>query len=812
MAIVVDPDNLDREQVIFGTETQRVSLYPVGAITSVVASSNTATVSVGNDTLHDTNGLFTTTFDVTAGDVVVLRNGADAAHYIVSAVTDANTLELAGVDGDVVSFLADGSALVYAIHEASTGSIADGVTKQALYSFGKEEWRTDTYATALVDNLIRHEFPFEAITSEQFEIGGGDSHKDWDYSSEYTRKKVRTAGWANNDADASTKQEYTGIITLGTLDADAQVYYQQVSAQNPPVDFTFQGAVNEAILTLASGVADYTTYLKIFVRKKARTYAQSEIADIGVSQIQTIVNRFPLTHAVDAAITASDANILGGTPFRDVTSTVTATTGETSATTATIGSFRDATGAPFTASAVVNGDTLFITGTQTDAGYYTITSVINASTLQVDTTEAGAFTGAGTLDYDIFTPIRYATKDANYASTIEVQISAGASAAVAIASVAGGEFVTRGTSIGDTLVIASSPADAYTGVYSIVSVVSETTIQVDSTDHPFGTATGLDAYVYHGGMFLEYKKEDLSLAATGNITFASATNTATRASGSWSGDGVVVGTVVTFASTASNNVAFTVASAGTTTIEFVSTDASRITDEVATGASTTAANGFNRTISGVVYTFNWKLLGNGASLANCYQFIQHQLRQTSDIDYGAGVSRGDVTDLLLAYAAPTGTTTNLFIDNINADDTNNVTYTDATGQSRLQPFVSSLTISHNTNLQNDASAKVRVMFTNDDAGDNTGRDFGTSTAITVNDADGNPMAYDVTGATEKQYTFDYDGNVQRGATSAATDAPITIVAIGLQTAQYVITTGTITRAKGLTFSLVSPLERNYSNP
>ena len=145
MAIVVDPDNLDREQVIFGTETQRVSLYPVGAITSVVASSNTATVSVGNDTLHDTNGLFTTTFDVTAGDVVVLRNGADAAHYIVSAVTDANTLELAGVDGDVVSFLADGSALVYAIHEASTGSIADGVTKQALYSFGKEEWRTDTY-------------------------------------------------------------------------------------------------------------------------------------------------------------------------------------------------------------------------------------------------------------------------------------------------------------------------------------------------------------------------------------------------------------------------------------------------------------------------------------------------------------------------------------------------------------------------------------------------------------------------------------------------------------------------------------------
>lgn len=811
MAIVVDPDNLDRDQVVFGPKTQRVSLYPVGAVTSVVASSNTATVSVGSDTLHDTNGLFTTTFDVTAGDVVVLRNGDDAAHYIVSAVTDANTLELTGPDG-AVAFVADGSALVYATHVASGGSITDGVTKQALYSYGKEEWRTDTYATALVDDLIRHEFPFEAITSEQFEIGGGAAHADWDYKNTYTRKKIRTGGWALKDgAAASTKEEYTGIVTLGSLDANAQVYYQQVSAQNPPENFTFQGAVNESILILSSSVVDYTAYLKLFVRKKARIYAQSEIADIGVATIKTIVNRFPLTHSLDAAIVASDANILGASPFRNSASAVTATTGESSATSATIGSFRDATGAPFTASAVVAGDTLFITGTQTDAGYYTIQSVTNASTLVVDTTENGIWTGAGTLDYDVLTPIRYADKALNIASTLEAATAAGVSAAVALASVAGGQFVSQGVVAGDVFVISSSTGDQV-GVYPVVSVVSETTIQVDATDHPFTVVTGNDFVVYEGGMFLEYKRDVLSLAATGNITFASATNTATRASGDWGSDGVTAGTVVTFASTLSNNVSFTVASAGTTRIEFVSSDVTRVTDEVATGASTTAADGFKRSISGVTYGFNWKLLGNGASLANCYQFIQHQLRQTSDIDYGAGVSRGDVTDLLLAYAAPTGTTTNLYIDDINADDTNNVTYKDATGESRLEPFVSSLTISHNSNLVGDSDAKVRVMFTNDDAGDNTGRDFGTAQAITVQDSLLADMAYNVTGATEKQYTFDYDGNVQRGGASAGTDAPITIVGIGLNTAQYVIITGTITRAKGLTFSLVSPLERNYSNP
>ena len=43
------------------------------------------------------------------------------------------------------------------------------------------------------------------------------------------------------------------------------------------------------------------------------------------------------------------------------------------------------------------------------------------------------------------------------------------------------------------------------------------------------------------------------------------------------------------------------------------------------------------------------------------------------------------------------------------------------------------------------------------------------------------------------------------------DAPVTIVAIGLSLAQYVVATGTIT-SSGLTASLVAALERNYSNP
>ena len=72
------------------------------------------------------------------------------------------------------------------------GDVADGITQQAIYSFGKEEWRVDSLVTDLTpeynDDLIRHEFPFEAITSEQFDVGGGTSLDNWNWFNSYTRK------------------------------------------------------------------------------------------------------------------------------------------------------------------------------------------------------------------------------------------------------------------------------------------------------------------------------------------------------------------------------------------------------------------------------------------------------------------------------------------------------------------------------------------------------------------------------------------------------------------------------------------------
>lgn len=228
--------------------------------------------------------------------------------------------------------------------------------------------------------------------------------------------------------------------------------------------------------------------------------------------------------------------------------------------------------------------------------------------------------------------------------------------------------------------------------------------------------------------------------------------------------------------------------------------------------------------------------GGPGSAEQIYAFVQAQLQLTTNINdpdslitgEAAITINGQIAEPLLALAStgntlssleqtsnPGGDGTGVVVDNFDANDTNRVAFVDNDGDTRSFPFVASGTLQFNSNLSTDIDAIYRMFFTNDDAGDNSGRDFGTIDAITVQD---NSPA-DIEGAVPQQgggssvaFTFDYDGNVQRGGASAGTDAPITIVAIGLSTAQYVVATGTITRATGLTFSLVAALERNYGNP
>jgi len=212
----------------------------------------------------------------------------------------------------------------------------------------------------------------------------------------------------------------------------------------------------------------------------------------------------------------------------------------------------------------------------------------------------------------------------------------------------------------------------------------------------------------------------------------------------------------------------------------------------------------SKTIGGGSYNFNVVIDGNGGTKEQIYEFVQYLLRQTAtDIDSGSGVVNGRTANSLLRFVGDTlVTSTGVFIEDFATADINAIEFYDVTGTKRIFPYVASGTISFNENLTNDVNAIYRMYFTSG---------FGTASAIIVDDKDSVDIAGNVGGLTTKDFSFDYDQNTQGGRT-AGIDAPITIVALGLSTGQYVKASGTITRSKANNFSITSSLERNFSNP
>lgn len=146
-------------------------------------------------------------------------------------------------------------------------------------------------------------------------------------------------------------------------------------------------------------------------------------------------------------------------------------------------------------------------------------------------------------------------------------------------------------------------------------------------------------------------------------------------------------------------------------------------------------------------------------------------------------------------------------------DTNRLEFTETGSTVQTFPFVAAGTLSFNANLTNDTDAIYKVFFTNDNAGDDTGRDFGTQDAIIIVQNDGTtPLTGSIDGTGSLSFDYDFDGNIQRGSDSSGSNVPFTGVALGLGTAQYVVTTGTIIRSTANAINFVAALERNYLNP
>lgn len=196
-----------------------------------------------------------------------------------------------------------------------TGSAVDnagstgGVTGQCLYSFLKERWKNDA-------SLIKFPFPMEAITPEQFEFISG-----WKPFNDATRALIRTAGWAERAANGTVNRRYMGVVSLGSIGASDQPYYNWNGGAK--VNFSFPGPVNQAVQIFGdatNGNFDFTTgNFTIYVREQGKTYASSNNAAIGASTLSYITYRFPLSNAVDLNITASDTDIATLAPYTGIT-------------------------------------------------------------------------------------------------------------------------------------------------------------------------------------------------------------------------------------------------------------------------------------------------------------------------------------------------------------------------------------------------------------------------------------------------------------------------------------------------------------
>lgn len=655
----------------------------------------------------------------------------------------------------------------------------DGVTVQALYSYLKEEWKTDS-------DLIKFPFPMVAITPEQFEFV--DS---WQPANMDTVYLFRDGGFAVKDATGASSSEFPCMITLGSLGETDQVYYQQ-TPDGLAKDINLPGSVNQCVkvygITQSTGIA----------------FEPDEEARVTSSIPYLIGSTYDLSTSYHLIITVDaegpiEVDIQGSTPAATTAAEVVAAINA------------EFTGTP---AAVIDDGTyeyIQITGTATTNGNYV--TVIDGTTT---TGVMSMFSAMGSVMMD---------EAGDHINSTGGQIT----------TFHPGEVITVTGSVSND------------GNYTISSIRSDyTRMTTISTDDALVTeAAGAniqvlaDARSYFKIFTREYQKSyaqaELNDIGISTVTYQAYRFPLANATDlKITHDDTAVSTTLPYTDmdiTYLDGVGFTAwADSVVYPANSVVSDGGRwyITPTGGTSSGTGTGDDVGvtdwesfsgeRDIGGTYYAFNIVIdadaSGDGSfpTAEEIYEFVQYSLRQDSDIDAGAGIVTGKTADLLLSFVGDTLVTeSGVYVDDFSETDINRIEFYDYAGVKQVYPFVAAGTINFNDNLVADSGAVYTMFFTNDNAGADAGADFGTSAAIIVNDNDSSPISGDVNGSTT-QFTYDYDGNIQRGAGSAATDVPVTLVAIGLDKAQYVKTTGTIGRSNSNTFSLVASLERNYSNP
>jgi hypothetical protein len=283
----------------------------------------------------------------------------------------------------------------------------NGVTLKALYSFLKEEWRNDPHGK----NLAAFPFPMVPITDESFEFVDG-----WDFLNDSARYLIRDAGWTVKNTSGLTTQKWAGIIGLGAIETNDQLYYQQ-SSGGASANVQLTGQVNQAVQILRDDDGDGNfaegsdfdrrAFFALFAREYQQLYGKTNLAAIGVTAMDSIAYRFPVSTGADLKTTADDATVAANAPYTQIsvryfdqafTRDVDSATDRNFGIVVDVGTHSGVDGATIASGNVLTTVEAGITGADFTGGTLTVHEGANAGTYAISgTPTAGAVTISGTF-------------------------------------------------------------------------------------------------------------------------------------------------------------------------------------------------------------------------------------------------------------------------------------------------------------------------------------------------------------------------------------------------------------------------------
>jgi hypothetical protein len=193
----------------------------------------------------------------------------------------------------------------------------DGVTLKAIWSFLKTQWHQDPFSK----NLASFPFPMENITDEFFELIEG-----WNWANAATKQSLRNGGWLVRNTSGNVTEHWAGIKAIGNIFPTDQLYYNLAGS---PIDFTFPGAINEAVQIISDPNGDgvygdgfnYSSSFEIYNREYQQLYAKADLNDIGESTLLAPkAFSFAVGTGTDLNVIADDS-AMTGSPYNGMSIT-----------------------------------------------------------------------------------------------------------------------------------------------------------------------------------------------------------------------------------------------------------------------------------------------------------------------------------------------------------------------------------------------------------------------------------------------------------------------------------------------------------